>query len=161
MLMTIYSSGLRISELINLRITDIDSDNRRIWIRNGKGGKDRISILSDQLLIELRTYYKAYRPVKWLYEGPECAQYSASSVRRVLKKAMRKANVNKDASVHTLRHSFATHLLENGTNLRHIQQVLGPTSSRTTEIYTHVASGTLEEIISPLDGLQTMDKFVR
>ncbi len=152
-LSTIYGCGLRISECTALKITDIDAINNRIWIRNAKGRKDRITLLPDSLLDQLRKYYKIYVPVTWLFESPEGKPYSVSSIRNVFKRAKRKAKVARPATVHTLRHSFATHLLENGTNLRYIQQLLGHTSSRTTEIYTHVCETDLTNIVSPLDSI--------
>lgn len=147
----IYGCGIRISECINMRLTDIDSDANRVWVRNAKGRKDRITLLPESLLTLLREYYLAYRPKKWLFEGPNCEQYSGSSIRKVFSRAKSKARVRKPASVHTLRHSFATHLLENGTNLRYIQQLLGHSSSKTTEIYTHVTESHLINVVSPLD----------
>lgn len=150
----IYSGGLRISECINLHLTDIDSSAMRIWVRNAKGKKDRITLLSPKVLKLLRNYYLIYRPKKWLFEGPGNKQYSASSIRSIFKRAKKKARVGAPATVHTLRHSFATHLLENGTNLRYIQQLLGHNSSKTTEIYTHVSSTNLTAITSPFDLLK-------
>ena len=152
-LSSIYGCGLRISECINLRIEDIDSDKNRIWIRNAKGRKDRLTLLPESLLTLLRKYYIEYKPVNWLFEGPDNGQYSPTSIRSILKRAKAKAGIRKLATVHTLRHSFATHLLENGTNLRYIQELLGHTSSKTTEIYTHVAKSDLTSIISPLDSI--------
>ncbi|MDH5610243.1 MAG: site-specific integrase [Cyclobacteriaceae bacterium] len=150
-LTTIYSAGLRISEVLNLKIGDIDSQNMRMWIQEAKGAKDRISVLSPYLLELLRNYYKVYKPQVYLFEGPDRAQYSPTSIRRILGRAVKKCNIRKDVTPHTLRHSFATHLLENGTNLRYIQTLLGHTSAKTTEIYTHVSSKKLEEVRSPLD----------
>ena len=152
-LSSIYGCGLRISECINLRITDIDSDNGRIWIRNAKGRKDRLTLLPESLLIMLRKYFIEYKPTHWLFEGPKEKQYSATSIRNIFKRAKALAGISKPATIHTLRHSFATHLLENGTNLRYIQELLGHSSSKTTEIYTHVARSELTNIISPLDSL--------
>ena len=121
----------------------------RIWIRNGKGKR------SNQFVIpstdELLTYYRIYTPKKWLFEGPNHTTYSASSIRAIFRRAKKKANIHTPATVHTLRHSFATHLLENGTNLRYIQKLLGHNSSKTTEIYTHVANSMLTDIKSPID----------
>ena len=147
----IYGAGLRISECVQMKIMDIDSAHMRIWVRNGKGKKDRITLLSHDLLDLLRNYYKIYRPKQWLFEGPHGQQYSASSIRQVFNRSKRKALGNSSATVHTLRHSFATHLLENGVNLRYIQQLLGHSSSKTTEIYTHVSTTHLTNIRSPFD----------
>lgn len=154
MLTTLYSAGLRMGELLNLKIGDIDSAGMRIWIREGKGVKDRLSVLSPKLLELLRQYYAMYKPRKYLFEGPEGGMYSATSVRKVLQRAVNKANIRKKIKPHTLRHSFATHLLENGTNLRYIQTLLGHTSTKTTEIYTHVTTKKLDEVRSPLDFME-------
>ncbi len=151
--MIIYSSGLRISECINLQIKDIDSDNMRIWIKQSKGNKDRLTILSPKVLTQLRKYYILCKPKKWLFEGSKGGQYSASSIRSVFKNAKKNAKIKTPATVHSLRHSFATHLLENGTNLRYIQKLLGHNSSKTTEIYTHVCNNLLIKIESPLDSI--------
>lgn len=161
MLTTIYSAGLRMGELLNLRIGDIDSDRMRIWIREGKGCKDRLTTLSPHLLELLRAYYRHYRPKHYLFEGPQGNPYSGSSVRKVLAKAVKKAGIARAIKPHTLRHSFATHLLEQGTNLRYIQTLLGHTSAKTTEIYTHVSSKNLEEIKSPLDRIVATGIFER
>lgn len=152
-LSAIYGCGLRISECIHLKLEDIDSINRRIWVRGGKGNKDRVALLPESLLVQLRIYYKAYQPKKWLFESPDNKMYSATSIRKIFKRAKKKAGISKYATVHTLRHSFATHLLENGTNLRYIQQLLGHNSSKTTEIYTHVCKNDLTNVISPLESL--------
>lgn len=149
----IYGCGLRISECINLKVEDIDSNNMRVWVRNAKGSKDRITLLSPSLLEQLRAYYKLYRPKEWLFEGVNGKQYSASSIRQVFNRSKKKACVHMPATVHTLRHSFATHLLDAGTNLRYIQKLLGHNSSKTTEIYTHVSTSNLINIKSPLEML--------
>jgi integrase/recombinase XerD len=149
----IYSAGLRVSELVNLKIRDIDSGRMVIHIRQAKGRKDRVVGLSEKVLILLRQYHLAYHPREYLFEGAGGEHYSATSCRAILKTAMKRAGVIKDASLHTLRHSFATHLLENGTDIRYIQELLGHQSSRTTEIYTHVSKERLEEIKSPFDHL--------
>ncbi|MEM6642000.1 MAG: site-specific tyrosine recombinase/integron integrase [Bacteroidota bacterium] len=151
MLTALYSAGLRIGELLNLRLGDVDSAHMRLWVREGKGVKDRLTVLSPMLLKLLRIYFRAYRPQYYLFEGQEGKPYSGSSVRKVLQRAVERAGVQKSVRPHTLRHSFATHLLENGTNLRYIQTLLGHTSAKTTEIYTHVSSKELEEVRSPLD----------
>ena len=149
----IYAGGLRISEALNLQINDIVRERNLIVIRNGKGRKDRTTLLSKKMLAMLREYYKLYRPTKWLFESPGGGQYSATSVRAVLKKACCKAGIGRKVTPHTLRHSFATHLLERGTDLRYIQALLGHSSSKTTEIYTHITKKAMEKIVSPLDHL--------
>lgn len=147
----LYSAGIRKSELLNLKLTDIDSKRMVISITQGKGNKDRLTLLSEKLLDYLRTYYKSCRPKEYLFESPKGGKYSASSVDRIVKKAAKKVGIAKAITPHTLRHSFATHLLESGTNLRHIQALLGHNSSKTTEIYTHVATNHLQIIKNPLD----------
>lgn len=138
-LMLIYSAGLRRSELLNLHISDIDSERMVINIKGAKGMKDRISLLSINLLELLRGYYKEYKPKKYLFEGQNGGKYSPTSVANILKKASLKAGIRKTVTPHMLRHSFATHLLEQGTDLKYIQELLGHNSSKTTEIYTHVS----------------------
>lgn len=152
-LITIYSAGLRISECMNLKIRDINSDRKLIFVRNSKGGKDRYSILGDRTIEILRKYYKTHKPSEYLFEGQMGGKYSVSSVRKILKRALKKANINTPATIHTLRHSFATHLLEKGVNLRYIQNLLGHASPKTTEIYTRVSSTGISEIINPIDQL--------
>ncbi|MCE7056300.1 site-specific integrase [Algoriphagus sp. AGSA1] len=152
-LMLIYSAGLRISEAINLRSRDIHSDEGYIFIKGAKNKKDRKTVLSPLLLVLLRQYYKEYRPSYWLFEGQDGGQYSATSIQAVFRRAIKKSNSNPWATVHTLRHSFATHLLQQGTNLRYVQALLGHGSSKTTEIYTHVLSISNKNIQSPLDGI--------
>ncbi|HNX89865.1 MAG TPA: tyrosine-type recombinase/integrase, partial [Paludibacteraceae bacterium] len=149
----IYSAGLRISELINLSISDIDAKRGQVIIRQGKGRKDRISVLSANILDLLRKYYRRYHPETWLFEGQYGGQYSANSIQTVFRQAKEKAGIMKHATVHTLRHSFATHLLERGTDLRYIQELLGHASTRTTEIYTHITPKGFRKIISPFDNL--------
>lgn len=149
----VYSAGLRLSEVINLRITDIDINRKMILIKAGKGKKDRISLLSDTLLNLLNEYHEKYRPKEWLFEGLNGGKYSKRSVQMIFYKALTKSNIKMKASVHTLRHSFATHLLERGTDLRYIQELLGHNSPKTTEIYTHVSKKALDKIKSPLDNL--------
>jgi site-specific recombinase XerD len=151
--MLIYSSGLRLSELLNLRITDIDSKRMQIFVRQAKGRKDRYTLLSKKVLLVLRNYVKECRPKEWLFEGAGGGQYSATSVYMITKEAYRKAGIKKKASVHTLRHCFGTHLLENGTDLRYIQALMGHESSKTTEIYTHVTTRGFNQIINPIDKL--------
>lgn len=152
-LTVIYSAGLRISELINLKIKDIDSIRMQIRIEQGKGKKDRYTLLSPKTLDLLRTYFKAYQPKNYLFEGQNKEQYTARSVQAFFKEICQKVGIKKKVSVHTLRHSFATHLLENGTDLRYIQALLGHESSKTTEVYTHVTTKGFDQIKSPLDNL--------
>lgn len=154
MLSLIYSCGLRRSELLNLKPLDIDSKRNLIIIRAAKGKKDRIVPLSEKILLMLRNYYKAYQPKTWLFEGQfENEQYSEKSLENVLKQSLAKAKINKPVTLHWLRHSYATHLLEAGTDLRYIQEILGHKSSKTTEIYTHVSEKSVQKIISPFDTL--------
>lgn len=136
-LSTIYAGGLRLSELIRLKVTDVDSKRMVITIRQSKGNKDRVVPLSKQLLVELRSYYQEYRPKKYLFEGEKAGRYGKSSVQQIFRRAKNASGISKQATVHTLRHSYATHLLEAGTDLRMIQVLLGHNSSKTTEIYTH------------------------
>ena len=154
MLSMIYSCGLRRSELLNLKFSDIDSKRNIVIIRQSKGKKDRITPLSAKILDLLRNYYKEYSPKTYLFEGQEKnTQYSARSLEEVLKKSVRLASINKPVTLHWLRHSYATHLLESGTDLRYIQELLGHNSSKTTEIYTHVSTKNIQQIKSPFDDL--------
>ncbi len=147
----LYSSGLRRQELLNLEISDIDSVRMTITVREGKGRKDRITLLSHRLLEQLRMYYKSHMPKKFLFESAAGERYSGSSVRQIVHKASRKAGIRQKVTPHMLRHSFATHLLESGTDLRHIQTLLGHSTTRTTEIYTHVSTTHFNQIKNPLD----------
>jgi site-specific recombinase XerD len=147
----LYSAGLRRSELLNLKMQDIDSKRMTILVKNSKGGKDRMTMLSENVLKDLRIYYKKWKPEKYLFEGKKGNQYSASSVLKIIKNAAKKAGIKKNVSPHILRHSFATHLLENGTDLRYIQSLMGHSSSKTTEIYTQVATNHLKNIKSPIE----------
>ncbi len=136
--MVIYSAGLRISEAIDLPITDIDSKRNQIRISQSKGRKDRYTLLAAKTLQVLRAYVKEYQPKTRLFEGQNGETYSARSIQAFFKEALKRAGITKKATVHTLRHSFATHLLEQGTDLRYIQSLLGHESSKTTEICTHI-----------------------
>jgi len=147
----IYSAGLRLNEVVELKVNDIDSKRMLIKIVQGKGRKDRYVMLSEKLLLLLREYYKQYKPKEYLFEGQKADKYSSRSVQAIFKDALKKANIQKKASVHTLRHSFATHLLEAGTDIRVIQQLLGHSSIKTTQIYTQVSSSNIVKVISPLD----------
>jgi site-specific recombinase XerD len=153
MIMTAYSGGLRVGELVSLKITDIDSKRMLITIRQAKGKKDRVTILSLVLLDLLRTYYKDYHPREYLFEGIAGGTYAVRSIQNVLKRACMKAGIRKHVTMHTLRHSFATHLLENNTDIRYIQELLGHTNPKTTQIYTHITTKGLDQIKSPLDKL--------
>jgi site-specific recombinase XerD len=153
LLMTIYSAGLRISEVINLKLKDIDSNRMQIRIEQGKGKKDRYTLLGKKLLDVLRKYVKEYKPKTLLFEGIDGSFYSQRSIQQILKKSAQKVGITKKISVHTLRHSFATHLLEAGTDIRYIQSLLGHESSKTTEIYTHITRKGFDQIINPLDNL--------
>jgi integrase/recombinase XerD len=153
MLHLIYSAGLRAGELIKLRVKDIHSDEGYIFIKGAKGKKDRKTVLSDKVLVLLRNYYKLHKPSYWLFEGQDGGQYTTRSMQQVFRKAASKANINPWATLHTLRHSFATHLIQNGTNLRYVQALLGHNSSKTTEVYTHVLSISNKLVKSPLDDL--------
>jgi len=152
-LMLIYSAGLRIGESINMRTVDIDLERRKVFVKPGKGKKDRYSIVSDKFVETLKRYLAVYRPVYWLFEGPDEAHYSTSSIRKIFRRAVEKAGANPYTTVHTLRHSFATHLLERGMDLRYIQVLLGHSSSETTESYTHITQKAKEKLCSPLDFL--------
>lgn len=153
LLTLIYSSGLRIGEALQLRITDIDSKRMLIHIKSAKGKKDRYTLLSPKFLGLLRLYYKTYKPKDYLFEGQSSGLYSTSSAQNILKKAAKKANITKPITLHTLRHSFATHLLENGTDIRYIQTLLGHSSPKTTMIYTHVSETSIRNIKNPFDNL--------
>ncbi len=148
----IYSCGLRVSEASKMRVADLDFDRSVVRIRSGKGRKDRYTILSTRLKPILKRYFDAKPVTQWLFPGQDPAQpLSIRSIERIFDIACRKAEIENDVSVHDLRHAFATHLLESGTDLRYIQKLLGHASSRTTEIYTHVSNTTLTQIRSPLD----------
>ena len=153
MISLIYSAGLRRSELLNMKINNIDSKRMELFITHAKGRKDRVVPLSETVLQLLREYYKTHKPKDYLFEGQSGDQYSERSLALVLKSACAKAGIKKQVNLHMLRHSYATHLLETGTDLRYIQELLGHKSSRTTEIYTHVSQRFLNKIKSPLDKL--------
>jgi site-specific recombinase XerD len=153
-LMTTYSAGLRISEVINLKIKDIDSNRMQIRVEQAKGKKDRYTILGKKALEILRLYVAEYKPKIWMFEGKVGEQYAARTIQEILKKSVEKTNIKKRVTVHTLRHSFATHLLEAGTDLRYIQSLLGHANSKTTEIYTHITTKGFDQIKSPLDNLK-------
>ena len=147
----IYSSGLRIGELLELKKTDIDSNRMVVHVKGAKGKKDRYTILSENVLELLRLYYKKYKPKQYLFEGQSGGKYSRESTSQVFKRALKKAKISKNATLHILRHSFATHLLEEGISIAYIQKLLGHTNIKTTLIYTQIAQAALFQIKSPLD----------
>ncbi len=149
----LYSTGVRMNELLELKISDIDSDRMMIHVRDAKGGKDRYVQLSSKLLPELRKYFIEYRPKIYLFEGAKGGKYSSTSVGKIIKKAASSVGIHKKVTAHIFRHSFATHLLENGTNLRQIQKFLGHSSIKTTEIYTHISNSNFKLVKNPFDSL--------
>ncbi len=154
-LMLLYSTGMRISEIANCRIADIDSKNMRIKIVQGKGAKDRYTIMSQQVLLELRAYYLIYKPKEYLFNGFLTGKrYSVRSIQHLMQQALIKAGLeNKNYTVHTIRHSFATHLLDNGTDLHTIKELLGHSSLQTTMKYMHLTSRRTSGIFNPYDAL--------
>jgi len=155
-LMLVYSAGLRVSEVVGLRPDDLDEERGLIRVRGGKGRKDRYTVLSNIALQAVKIYQAAYSKGIWLFPGAEPSRHlTTRTVEKVLETARLKAEIPQYFSVHALRHSFATHLLEAGTDLRYIQELLGHSSSKTTEIYTHVSNKVLGKIVSPLDTLET------
>ncbi|MEJ6951810.1 site-specific tyrosine recombinase/integron integrase [Natronospora cellulosivora (SeqCode)] len=149
-----YSAGLRVSEVVRLKNEDIDKERKMIYIKRAKGGKDRCTMLSDKAVVILEKYKSIYMPEYWLFPGANKENHlTERSVQRIFKKACKNAGIKKNVTVHTLRHSFATHLLENGYGTRYIQELLGHKSSKTTEIYTHVSRFDIKNIKSPLDDM--------
>jgi integrase/recombinase XerD len=155
MLMLMYAAGLRRSELLNLRVGDVDFDRNAVFVRGGKGRKDRQSVGAEALARLMDQYLKEYKPGFWLFEGLHGEQYSATSLQAVLKRAAGKAGIRKQVRLHMLRHTFATHLLESGVSTRYIQVLLGHESPKTTEIYAQVTRFGLDKVQSPLDQLVT------
>ncbi|WP_246124847.1 tyrosine-type recombinase/integrase [Algibacter pacificus] len=153
LLILVYSAGLRIGEALSLKPSDIDFKRGVIHIKNAKGRKDRYTLLSVSLIPILKTYLNHYNPKIYVFEGRFGAPYTQVSARQVFKKALRNAGIKKYATLHTLRHSFATHLLEAGTDIRYIQELLGHNTPKTTMIYTHVSSTNLMDIKNPFDSL--------
>jgi integrase/recombinase XerD len=148
-----YGMGLRVSEIVNLKITDIDSKAMQVFIARAKGKKDRYANLPESILEQLRAYYKDYKPKEYLFEGQYGGKYSVRSAQQVFKNALLQAKINKTLGIHSLRHSFATHLLENGTDVRFIQELLGHKDIRTTLLYTNVSDKSIRNIKSPLDSM--------
>jgi integrase/recombinase XerD len=148
-----YGMGLRVSEIVNLKVEDIDSKNMQVFLARAKGKKDRYANLPESVLEQLRDYFKEYRPKEYLFEGQYGGQYSIRSAQQIFKTAIAKSGVNKSVGIHSLRHSFATHLLENGTDVRFIQELLGHKDIKTTLLYTTVSDTSIRKIKSPLDDL--------
>ncbi len=155
MLKLCYGMGLRVSEIINLKITDIDSKNMQVFIERAKGKKDRYVNLPDTILEQLRAYFLKYKPKKYLFEGQYGNQYSTRSAQKVFAKAMKNAKINKEVGIHGLRHSFATHLLESGTDITFIKELLGHKDIKTTLRYTQVSKQSIKKIKSPLDNIES------
>jgi len=155
LLVTAYSAGLRVGEVVRLKVSGVDSKRMQIRVTAGKGAKGRYTVLSETALTVLREYFKAQKPQDWLFPGEDPADHlSERSAEHVFEQAKKKAGIIKKATFHTLRHSFATHLLEDGTDIRYIQELLGHDSIETTERYTHVTQPALQRIKSPLDNMQ-------
>jgi integrase/recombinase XerD len=152
MIMLLYSSGLRLSELINLKVLDLELDEKIGWVRTGKGEKDRMFILSDKVIEKIRKFVEGKGTEDYVFEGRK-GKLSPRSVQKIVEAAVRKAGINKKVSPHTFRHSFATHLLEAGENIRKIQELLGHSSLNTTQVYTHISREELKKVKSPLDEL--------
>ena len=154
-IMMLYSSGMRLSEIAALKITDIDSKLMRIKVVQGKGAKDRFTILSQQVLLELRAYYLIYKPIEFLFNGDKPGKrFSVRSIQHLVQKALLKVGLdNKNYSVHTIRHSFATHLVDNGTDLYTVKELLGHRSLQTTMQYLHLTATRINKVISPYDHL--------
>ena len=154
LLMVTYSGGLRVGEAVHLKVEDIDGRRKMIHVVFAKGQKERYTLLGDATLEELRKYWKESRPTKWLFPGKrECGYMSVQSAENIFKVAASRAGIVKRVSIHALRHSFATHFLEAGVDIRYIQELLGHASAKTTEIYTHVSRGAIQKIVNPIDRL--------
>lgn len=153
-LMLVYSGGLRLGEVTNLRLTDLQPEHNRLFVRDAKGMKDRCTILSPKVWEKLRAYIGKDQPVDWLFEGAVGGKYSDRSVQHIFQDAKLRSGINPLATCHTLRHSFATHLLEKGVDLRYIQDLLGHASPKTTEIYAHITKKGWDKVKSPIDDLQ-------
>ncbi|MCB9205570.1 MAG: site-specific integrase [Flavobacteriales bacterium] len=147
----LYSTGVRREELVNLRIADVDMDRMQVNIRSGKGKKDRVTLLSQRMAVALTKYLNEYKPHYWLFEGSERSKYSGTSITKLVRDARTAAGIKKKITPHVLRHSFATHLMDNGTDTRYIQELLGHASLETTAIYAHVSTKDFQKIKSPLD----------
>ena len=161
--MLLYSTGMRISEIANCRIKDIDSIHMRIKIVHGKGMKDRYTLLSQQVLLELRAYYIIYKPIEYLFNGQQRGKrYSLRTIQHVMQQALIKVGLeSKKYTIHTIRHSFATHLIEHGTDLHTVKELLGHRNLQTTMKYLHLSSNRFSEVLNPYDALmQTADRNI-
>ena len=148
---SVRPAGLRVGEAVRLKVSDIDSHRELLSLKRAKGKKDRVSLLSENILQLLRAYYKIYKPKKYLFEEAKGGKYSPTSIANILKTAAQNAGIHKNITSYMLRHTFATHLLEQGTDLRYIQELPGHNSTKTTEIYTHVSKRTIDKIKNPID----------
>jgi len=148
-----YGAGLRLMEAVMLRVEDIDSKEMRLRVRSGKGGRERFAMLSPELLLTLRVYYKREHPQTWLFPGKRNEHVSTSVVQRAVSTAARRAGIKRKITPHTLRHSFATHLLENGTDIRLIQELMGHASLKSTLVYVHVSTRVFRQVRGTLDVL--------
>jgi site-specific recombinase XerD len=155
----LYSTGMRVGEIINLRVQDVDLDRNLVHVKGAKGKKDRITIISQALKPVIETYYQHYKPNYWFLEGPGRTKYTAGSIRQSLFRSVKAANISKHVTPHTFRHSFATHLLERGTDTRYIQELLGHSSPETTAIYAQVSNKSLQNVRNPLDAILTDKKL--
>jgi len=159
LLMLAYSAGLRVGEVVRLRVSDIDPERRQIRVQGGKGQKDRYTLLSEVALETVQAHVRAHRPKEWLFPGEDPERpLSVRSAQHIFEQCKAKAGIQKRASFHSLRHAFATHLLEDGVDIRYIQELLGHTSVETTQRYTHVAQQAMGRIRSPLDTLMTREE---
>ena len=155
LLMLAYSAGLRVGEVVRLKISDIDRDRMQVRVTAGKGAKDRYTLLSETARVALREYYRACQPKEWLFPGEDPRDHlTERTAQHIFEDAKKRAGIGKRATFHTLRHSFATHMLEDGVDMRYIQELLGHGSIRTTERYTHVTQRGIEKVKSPLDNLK-------
>lgn len=153
-IMMAYSCGLRVNEVASLKLSDIDAERMVVTIQQSKGRKDRVTTLSPIMLDQLREYYNCYHPAYWLFEGQvEGHPVTTRTLQKIFNRAVRDARIRKPLTFHSLRHSFATHLLESGVDIRYIQELLGHANSKTTERYTHVSTRSLQNITNPLDTL--------
>lgn len=152
-MMLLYGAGFRLSGVRNVKITDVDAEEMCLMVRASKGNKDRAAVLSEKLLLELRKYFLQYGPRVYLFEGPKSSKYSSSSVQAIVKQAARRAGIARTVKPHILRHSFATHLVASGIDIRYVQEQLGHKSIKTTGIYTHITDVAKRNLLSPLDVL--------